>query len=55
MVWGDRDRYIPARFADAYAGALGGPAEVLHLPDAGHWPLQERTDAADAVVAFLER
>jgi len=55
VVWGDRDRYIPARFADAYADALGGPAEVLHLPDAGHWPWHERPDATDAIVAFLER
>ena len=54
VVWGDDDRYIPARFADAYAAALGGEAEVLHVPGAGHWPLQERPDAADAVVAFLD-
>ena len=32
VVWGDRDPYLPARFADAYAAALGGDAEVLHLP-----------------------
>jgi pimeloyl-ACP methyl ester carboxylesterase len=53
VVWGERDRYIPARFADAYAAALGGETTVLHVPGAGHWPLQERPDAADAVVAFL--
>jgi pimeloyl-ACP methyl ester carboxylesterase len=55
VVWGEGDRYIPARFAEAYAEALGGPAEVLRLPDAGHWSWHERPDAADAIVAFLER
>ena len=55
VVWGDSDRYIPARFADAYAQALGGDAEVVHLPDAGHWPWHERPDAIDTVVGFLDR
>ena len=34
VAWGDRDRYLPLRFAEAYAGALGGPAE-LKSPGAG--------------------
>ena len=53
VVWGDRDPYVPARFADAYAAALGGPAEVRHLPDAGHWPWLDRPDVVDAVAGFL--
>lgn len=53
VVWGDRDPYVPAEFADAYAAALGGPAEVLHLPDAGHWPWLDRPDLVDTVVDFL--
>lgn len=55
VLWGDRDRYIPARFADAYAQALGGEAEVVHLPDAGHWPWHERPDAIDTIARFLDR
>jgi pimeloyl-ACP methyl ester carboxylesterase len=54
VVWGDRDAYIPAAFADAYAGALGGEADVLHLHDAGHWPWLDRPDAVDRIVAFLD-
>ena len=54
VAWGDQDPYIPPRFAEAYAAALGGPAEVLHLPDAGHWPWIDRPDLIDTVVAFLE-
>jgi pimeloyl-ACP methyl ester carboxylesterase len=54
VVWGDRDSYIPAKFAETYAGALGGDADVLHLPDAGHWPWLDRPDAVDRIVAFLD-
>jgi pimeloyl-ACP methyl ester carboxylesterase len=52
VVWGTRDPYIPERFARAYAGALG-EAELIELPDAGHWPWLDRPDAIDAVVDFL--
>ena len=54
VVWGDQDPYIPPRFADAYAAALGGPAQVVHLPDAGHWPWLDRPDLIDTVSAFLD-
>jgi pimeloyl-ACP methyl ester carboxylesterase len=54
VVWGERDPFVAPRFADAYAGALGGEAEVLRLPDAGHWPWLERPDAIDAIAAFLD-
>jgi pimeloyl-ACP methyl ester carboxylesterase len=53
VVWGDSDRYIPSGFADAYASALGGEAELLHLPDAGHWPWFDRPDVIDRITAFL--
>jgi pimeloyl-ACP methyl ester carboxylesterase len=51
VVWGMRDPYIPARFANAYADVLG--ARLLELPDAGHWPWLDRPDAIDAVLDFL--
>jgi pimeloyl-ACP methyl ester carboxylesterase len=53
VVWGERDPFIPPRFADAYAGALGGPVRVARLPDAGHWPWLDRPDVIDAVTAFF--
>jgi pimeloyl-ACP methyl ester carboxylesterase len=53
VVWGEQDPYIAPGFADAYAAALGGPAEVLRLPDAGHWPWLDRPDLVERVAAFL--
>lgn len=52
VVWGVRDPYIPARFAHAYAQALPN-AELLELPDAGHWWWLDRPDAIDRVAGFL--
>ena len=53
VAWGERDAYLPARFADEYARALGGEARVLRLPDAGHWPWLDRPDLVEAVGEFL--
>lgn len=52
VLWGTQDPYIPARFGQAYASALGS-AELIELPDAGHWPWLDRPDALDRVVDFL--
>ncbi|HWX75702.1 MAG TPA: alpha/beta hydrolase [Solirubrobacteraceae bacterium] len=52
VVWGLADPYIPARFGRAYAEALPA-AELLELPDAGHWPWLDRPDVVERVVAFL--
>jgi pimeloyl-ACP methyl ester carboxylesterase len=51
VVWGERDPYIPARFAGEYARALG--AQLLSLPDAGHWWWLDRPDAIERVIEFL--
>ncbi len=52
VVWGLRDPYIPARFAAEYAQVLPS-AELLELPDAGHWWWLDRPDAIERVVGFL--
>jgi pimeloyl-ACP methyl ester carboxylesterase len=52
VVWGDRDRYLPTRFARAYAERLPG-AELLLVPGAGHWPWIERPELVDRVLDFL--
>ncbi|HEX3510306.1 MAG TPA: alpha/beta hydrolase [Solirubrobacteraceae bacterium] len=52
VVWGLRDPYIPERFGRAYAQALPD-AELLELPDAGHWPWLDRPDLLDRLAEFL--
>ena len=52
VLWGDRDPYLPARFGDGLAAALGD-AQVEHLPAAGHWPWHEHPEVVERVVAFL--
>jgi len=53
VVWGMRDPYIPSSFAAAYASALPR-AELVELPDAGHWPWLDRPDVVELVVGFLD-
>ncbi len=52
VVWGMRDPYIPASFAGAYARALPG-AELLEVPDAGHWPWFDRPELIERIASFL--
>ena len=52
VVWGDRDPFIPARFGDGLAAALGD-ATVEHLPDAGHWPWLERPDLVERLCGWI--
>ena len=54
VVWGVEDPYIPSSFAQAYADALGGPAEVELIDEAGHWPWYEKPQVIDRVAAFLQ-
>lgn len=55
VLWGGRDRYIPARFAQAYAQALGGPAEVRVQDGAGHWPWLDAPELVTVATDFLVR
>ncbi|HEY1457204.1 MAG TPA: alpha/beta hydrolase [Solirubrobacteraceae bacterium] len=52
IVWGQRDPYIPQRFAGEYARALVN-SELVELPDAGHWCWFDRPEVIDRVVEFL--
>jgi pimeloyl-ACP methyl ester carboxylesterase len=53
VLWGAKDPYLDPKFAHAYAEALGGPAEVDIVEDAGHWPWYEKPQAIDRVASFL--
>jgi pimeloyl-ACP methyl ester carboxylesterase len=54
VLWGDRDPYIPTRFANAYAQAL--PSSQLQVvPAAGHWPWIDDARVIDDALGFLAR
>jgi pimeloyl-ACP methyl ester carboxylesterase len=53
IAWGADDPYLPARFAHAYADALGGEAEVEIVDGAGHWPWIGRPELVGRLCDFL--
>jgi pimeloyl-ACP methyl ester carboxylesterase len=52
VLHGARDRYIPARFSDGLAAALGD-GRVEHVEGAGHWPWLDRPELVERVAQFL--
>jgi pimeloyl-ACP methyl ester carboxylesterase len=50
VIWGRGDPYVPARFAELQRGFFPG-AQIVVLPDSGHWPLED--DYAASVGAIL--
>jgi pimeloyl-ACP methyl ester carboxylesterase len=53
VVYGRRDPYIPAEFAERYADSLGPDATAKVLDDAGHWPWLDEPELIDEVAGFL--
>jgi len=52
VLWGEKDPYIPARFADAYAEAIPN-ATAERIADAGHWPWLDKPEVIGRVCDFL--
>ena len=52
VLWGTADPFLPAAFARAYAARLAD-AQLVELPDAGHWPWIDRPGAVSTVLEFL--
>lgn len=52
ILWGDRDPYLPTRFAKAYAATLPD-AQLELVPGAGHWPWIDDARLIDRVLRFL--
>jgi pimeloyl-ACP methyl ester carboxylesterase len=48
MVWGDKDKFIPMRFAQAF-----GSKQVRILPNAGHWVALSAREALASEVEAL--
>jgi len=53
VIWGERDPWLDAKFADAY-GARLAHAQVQRITDAGHWPWLDDPSVVERVAAFLE-
>lgn len=52
VVWGERDRFIPSRFATALAAVLPG-ARAEFVSGAGHWPWMDDPGLIDRITSFL--
>ena len=53
IIWGDRDPYLPTKFASAYASTL--PASQLEIVSgAGHWPWIDDARVIDRVLEFVD-
>lgn len=52
VLWGDRDPYLPTRFAEAYAAALPN-SELEIVRGAGHWPWIDDPAVIDRILTFL--
>jgi pimeloyl-ACP methyl ester carboxylesterase len=52
IVWGERDPWFAAEFADAYASALPH-ATLERVADAGHWPWLEQPRVIELVAEFI--
>jgi pimeloyl-ACP methyl ester carboxylesterase len=54
VLWGARDPYIPASFAQAFADALPD-ATARVVDNAGHWPWLQQPELVQEVSSFLAR
>jgi len=52
VLWGDRDPYLPTKFARDYASVLPN-AELGIIQGAGHWPWIDDPATADRVLQFV--
>jgi pimeloyl-ACP methyl ester carboxylesterase len=52
VIWGGKDRYLPARFGPEFAARLPN-SELVELPEAGHWPWIDDPEVIDRVIRFV--
>ncbi len=52
VLWGERDPWLPSRYADAYAQRLPR-AQHEQIAGAGHWPWLDRPAVVERVTAFV--
>jgi pimeloyl-ACP methyl ester carboxylesterase len=52
VLWGDRDLYLPTKFAEAYAAVLPN-SQVRIVRGGGHWPWIDDPAVIEDVVSFV--
>ena len=52
VVWGMRDRYIPARFGAAYAARFPN-STLIEAREAGHWPWLDSPELVETMIRFV--
>jgi pimeloyl-ACP methyl ester carboxylesterase len=52
VVWGDRDPYLPTKFAEAYTNALPN-SQLQIVKGAGHWPWIDRPETIEDILSFV--
>ena len=53
VVWGERDPYLPSRYAEIQKQAFPS-ARIVKLADSGHWPFADNPEAVAAqIIPFL--
>jgi pimeloyl-ACP methyl ester carboxylesterase len=50
LIWGESDRIMPRRYADRFAAAIAGRAEVVTIPGAGHLAELDKPDEVAAAI-----
>ena len=50
LIWGEQDRIMPRGYADRFAAAIAGRAEITAIPGAGHLAELDKPDEVAAAI-----
>ena len=50
LIWGEQDQIVPRGYADRFAREIGGRAEIVTIPGAGHLAELDKPDEVAAAV-----
>ncbi|MGA7260895.1 MAG: alpha/beta hydrolase, partial [Stellaceae bacterium] len=50
LIWGEQDRIVPRGYADRFAAAIAGRAEITTIPGAGHLAELDKPDEVAAAI-----
>ena len=50
LIWGEQDQIVPRGYADRFAREIGGRAEIVTIPGAGHLAELDKPDEVAAAI-----